>query len=512
MTSNFLLADPTPKTETGATLQYSVAAPGSDVSTLTWYGTYLDAMGAANGLSGAALSSWVELAGSAGTLAQAAALLKEGVYVVTRRQIDKAGNESPQASLSFKLNTKSLPITAALSNDTSFGQKVSSDVTVGVSGLEGTAGTDVVLTYTLTRYADATRTPNKQIGSPIITNVTPSNAYKPPTADGFYTLVVRSVNKAGLVSTSTLNFELDTTNPLAPGAITLDASSNSARQAFDSDTAGTADATSTSTAPTFNVVLPSGARVGDRLALFLNGDVTKAWGEALLTVDHLLSGTAPVPLNPLPTENDDGVTPLDGAYTFKARLFDVAGNASVWGPDFTYTQDTQVREPTIAELALPGLPPNFINHRDDVTFSGTGEPGAYLTLNWTSKDGNNTEVVKTFHTEVNPQGMWTLTVSKADFPPDTARLGYDSSVTVSQIDPSGNVSGVSAPLMLALNAQAQTITASITAITDLNQSNVASGTPLADDYYAVNPTGVIIVNGQTTDEHRPVLYGTLSAA
>ncbi|NCW40647.1 MAG: hypothetical protein EBV79_10540, partial [Betaproteobacteria bacterium] len=299
VTSNFLLADPTPKTETGAILQYSVTAPGNAVATVTWYSTYLDAMGAANGLSGAALNSWVELAGSAGTLAQAAAQLKEGVYVVSRRQIDKAGNESPQASLSFKLNTMASSISAVLSNDTSAGQKVSSDVTVGVSGVDGTAGTDVVLTYTLTRYADATRAANKQIGSPIITNVTPSNAYKPPTADGFYTLVVRSVNKAGLVSTSTLNFELDTTNPLAPGAITLDASSNSARQAFDSDTAGTTDSTSTSTAPTFNVVLPSGARIGDRLKLFLNGDVTKPWGEVVLTADHLKIGTAPVPLNPL---------------------------------------------------------------------------------------------------------------------------------------------------------------------------------------------------------------------
>ena len=94
VTSNFFLSDPTPKTEIGATLQYSVTAPGASSPSASWYGTYLEAMGVANNLSGDALSKWMQLAGSATSpalVAQAAASLEEGIYVVTRRQIDEIG-------------------------------------------------------------------------------------------------------------------------------------------------------------------------------------------------------------------------------------------------------------------------------------------------------------------------------------------------------------------------------------------------------------------------------------
>ena len=183
----------------------------------------------------------------------------------------------------------------------------------------------------------------------------------------------------------------------------------------------------------------------------------------------------------------------------------------IWSSAFTYTQDTQASAPTINGLTLINLPPNFINHQESVTFTGTGEPGAYVTVNWTSKDGGGRDVVKTFHAEVLTNGSWSLSVSKADFPPDTARLSYGSTVTASQIDPSGNASSSSAPLSLALNTALATITASITTLTDANVSSVSSGSPLANNYYSVNATGVI-APGETTDEHKPLLSGTLSDA
>ena len=92
ITSNFLLKDPNPATETNARLQYTVQRSGSASDKVVWYASYLDAMGAANGLTGDALSSWETLA--SGTTAQvqaAAAQLKEGLYTVTRRQVDVAG-------------------------------------------------------------------------------------------------------------------------------------------------------------------------------------------------------------------------------------------------------------------------------------------------------------------------------------------------------------------------------------------------------------------------------------
>ena len=134
--------------------------------------------------------------------------------------------------------------------------------------------------------------------------------------------------------------------------ITLDPSSNTSRHGFEGDTTGTTDSTSSNTAPTFNVVLPVGARVGDKLKLFLNGDVTQPWAESTLTDADLVAGKASVTLSALPTQNGDGITPLDGAYTFKARLIDVAGNASDWSSAFTYTQDTQASAPTINGLTL----------------------------------------------------------------------------------------------------------------------------------------------------------------
>ncbi|MBU3653928.1 MAG: hypothetical protein FGM44_12690, partial [Limnohabitans sp.] len=496
ITSNFRLADEQPTIESGAQLQYSVQRAGQ---TTDWLPTYLDAMGAANGLNGDKLTNWKNLSSSTDQAAQ----LIEGLYSVKRRQIDAAGNISLDSSaLSFTLDTQITPLVVALENDTSKGKSDSSDVRIKLSGVEGTPGVEAKVVYELTRYTDALHTNKAAEGT-----VTTTNTYTPPTKEGFYTLKVTQTNKAGLSNASELKFQLDSTASPAPDALGIEKSADSTRGTKDD--VGVNDGRSNVTVPTFNVKLATGSnapQLGDRLELYRDGDLTKPWGVKVLDSTDLAANVVKISANTLAPADGQPIGSTDGVYTFKARWVDVAGNASAMSPALTYTLDTVAQAPTIQPIQLEGLPQNLINRQDKVVFSGTGEAGSMLTLRWDNL---------TYSVEVSSAGTWRLELQRTDdpttsqFPADTARLGFTSNVTVTLIDPAGNASA-SSTLMLALNTATVQTLATVTSVTDSNRmgSGLAS---VSAPGYSVNPTGEV-AKGATTDEHLPIITGTLNQA
>lgn len=157
--------------------------------------------------------AWVRLTGNSFTLPATQA---DGEYRVSLRQTDKAGNVSPNAEVTFTLDTTA-PTKAVLANtgiQTFDGQRYSNVRTISISaGLDNTA--------TLREY---------QINDGGWVSFTGSS-FALPGNDGNKRIVVRQSDAVGHQSTSdVLEFTLDTTAPVAP---TVSLFSDTGRDAND---------------------------------------------------------------------------------------------------------------------------------------------------------------------------------------------------------------------------------------------------------------------------------------
>ena len=523
ISSNFRLRDDTQAIgEANALVKYQVLTGSKQRSDTGWVDSYLKAIWLANAantvdttlVNGVNYTQWLALNDT-----DKAKKLTEGQYTVLRYQTDQAGNAGPEVSYAFTLDTQVDRPVLALFNDTSGTARQSQDARVAVSALDGTPGVNVVVSYKLEKFATADYS-----GTP--TSTTTRDSYTPPasadgSADGYYRLTVTQTNRANLTSSSVLDFQLDTQASVAPTALVIAAGSDTTREAMPNVELGDAsDHISRVSTPTFDITLPSAS--GPRAPQ--NGDVVQlfrktgsgaavtytAWGQASVTDAAISAGKVSLLANTLAPASGQPAGSTDGTYTFVARLVDKAGNPSAYGPELTYTLDTQVSRPVINSLHLRVvtgssdlLPENFINgfdglgSRDSVTFTGTAEGKSLVSLGWGTRSYTTTADATT--------GVWSITVNKADWPADTERLAKTSTVTVSVTDVAGNTSAA-ATLNVALNTGTVANAATITRVAD---TNISPTSPTAGTLtYSVDATGDL-VSGQTTAEHRPTLYGTL---
>ena len=129
----------------------------------------------------------------------------------------------------------------------------------------------------------------------------------------------------------------------------------------------------------------------------------------------------------------------DGTHTVTARQTDEAGNLSPTSTPVTLRIDTTSPDkPVITSPTEDDDPTNDTTP----TITGAGEPGA--TVDVTIDDGGDTTV--TCQTTVGTDGTWSCTV-----PPGTPLTEGDYTVTATQTDPAGNVSGPSDPAPLTVD-------------------------------------------------------------
>lgn len=223
-----------------------------------------------------------------------------------------------------------------------------------------------------------------------------------PLADGDYTIVATATDEAGNTGEASepVSFMVDTTAPGAP-AITAPT-----------------DGTVTNTDP---VTIIGTGEAGMIIEVTIDGEV---------------AGTTQV--------NDDGdwsftpAEPLgDGDHLVSATQIDPAGNESVPSNEVSFTIDTEapeppaVTEPTAGSTVADQTP----------TITGTGEIGATVEV---FVDG---ESIGT--TTVDPDGTWTI-----DVPDDRALSDGGHTVFANQVDPAGNLSGVSESVEFFVDATA----------------------------------------------------------
>lgn len=341
--------------------------------------------------------------------------LEEGAHQLTVIATDAKGNASPAASFDLVVDTQSpqQPVITFITDDAPgiLGSVahlgLTNDSTPTINGT-GEPGSTVHLYQNGARIADII-VGNSGVWSYAYTTTS-------PLADDTYTFTVTASDSNGNTTPFSADFTItiDTQAPAAPGVIGV--------ADGDGNTIDTNQITQES-----QPRLSGSGTAGDTITLYDNGN---AIGQALVGADGRWQFTPPAALG-------------DGTHLLTARANDPAGNESPESISFTLRVDTQAPDaPQIVSAAITGgegevlLANGSITNQRMPTLSGTGEPGAIITLY------NNGAVLDTV--QVNPQGSWTY--------PLTSNLSEGLNVlTATATDAAGNSSPTSGVFSVTLD-------------------------------------------------------------
>ncbi|MGK7292660.1 Ig-like domain-containing protein, partial [Salmonella enterica] len=296
---------------------------------------------------------------------------------------DAKGNASPAASFDLVVDTQSpqQPVITFITDDAPgiLGSVahlgLTNDSTPTINGT-GEPGSTVHLYQNGARIADII------VGNSGVWSYAYTTAL--PLADDTYTFTVTASDSNGNTTPFSTDFTItiDTQAPAAPGVIGVTDG--------DGNTIDTNQITQES-----QPRLSGSGTAGDTIILYDNGN---AIGQALVGTDGRWQFTPPAALG-------------DGDHLLTARANDPAGNESPESLSFTLRVDTQAPDaPQIVSAAITGgegevlLANGSITNQRMPTLSGTGEPGAIITLY-----NNGVELATV---QVNPQGSWTYPLTR----------------------------------------------------------------------------------------------------
>ncbi|HAK0242438.1 TPA: BapA prefix-like domain-containing protein [Salmonella enterica] len=343
--------------------------------------------------------------------------LGEGAHRLTVIATDAKGNASPAASFDLVVDTQSpqQPVITFITDDAPgiLGSVahlgLTNDSTPTINGT-GEPGSTVHLYQNGARIADII-VGNSGVWSYAYTTAS-------PLADDTYTFTVTASDSNGNTTPFSTDFTItiDTQAPAAPGVIGV--------ADGDGNTIDTNQITQES-----QPRLSGSGTAGDTIILYDNGN---AIGQALVGTDGRWQFTPPAALG-------------DGDHLLTARANDPAGNESPESISFTLRIDTQAPDaPQIVSAAITGgegevlLANGSITNQRMPTLSGTGEPGAIITLY-----NNGVELATV---QVNPQGSWTY--------PLTRNLSEGLNIlTATATDAAGNSSPTSGVFSVTLDTQ-----------------------------------------------------------
>lgn len=343
--------------------------------------------------------------------------LGEGAHRLTVIATDAKGNASPAASFDLVVDTQSpqQPVITFITDDTPgiLGSVahlgLTNDSTPTINGT-GEPGSTVHLYQNGARIADII-VGNSGVWSYAYTTAS-------PLADDTYTFTVTASDSNGNTTPFSTDFTItiDTQAPAAPGVIGV--------ADGDGNTIDTNQITQES-----QPRLSGSGTAGDTIILYDNGN---AIGQALVGTDGRWQFTPPAALG-------------DGDHLLTARANDPAGNESPESISFTLRIDTQAPDaPQIVSAAITGgegevlLANGSITNQRMPTLSGTGEPGAIITLY-----NNGVELATV---QVNPQGSWIY--------PLTRNLSEGLNIlTATATDAAGNSSPTSGVFSVTLDTQ-----------------------------------------------------------
>lgn len=388
-----------------------------------------------------------------------AAALDDGTHALTAVATDPAGNSSPaSAAFTVVVDTLAPPLPTLTSVADNAGT-VTGPLTAGQT-------TDDT-TPTLNGSAEANATVlifdnGVQIGSVQASN-TGAWSFTPTSAldAGTHSFTLRASDAAGNTGPETASFsiEIATTAPAIPLITAI------------ADDAGTLTGS-----------LADGQFTDDNLPT-LSGT-----GQPATTVQILDNGT---PIGTALVDNNGNwnftpLTPLpDGAHSFTATASDAAGNTSAASPTFGINVDTLApAAPTIASVVDGSGPLTGALVQGQTTdetrpaLSGSGEAGATLRI---LDNGNEIGTVT-----VGGTGSWIFT-------PDTPLAEGEHALTVVATDAAGNTGPASDAFTLVVDTIAPDAPVIVS---------------ITDDVGSV--TGPLI-QGQSTDDTRPLLNGTSEA-
>ncbi|EDQ5592111.1 BapA prefix-like domain-containing protein [Salmonella enterica] len=343
--------------------------------------------------------------------------LGEGAHRLTVIATDAKGNASPAASFDLVVDTQSpqQPVITFITDDAPgiLGSVahlgLTNDSTPTINGT-GEPGSTVHLYQNGARIADII-VGNSGVWSYAYTTAS-------PLADDTYTFTVTASDSNGNTTPFSTDFTItiDTQAPAAPGVIGVTDG--------DGNTIDTNQITQES-----QPRLSGSGTAGDIIILYDNGN---AIGQVLVGTDGRWQFTPPAALG-------------DGDHLLTARANDPAGNESPESISFTLRIDTQAPDaPQIVSAAITGgegevlLANGSITNQRMPTLSGTGEPGAIITLY-----NNGVELATV---QVNPQGSWTY--------PLTRNLSEGLNIlTATATDAAGNSSPTSGVFSVTLDTQ-----------------------------------------------------------
>ncbi|EHS6689815.1 BapA prefix-like domain-containing protein [Salmonella enterica] len=343
--------------------------------------------------------------------------LGEGAHRLTVIATDAKGNASPAESFDLVVDTQSpqQPVITFITDDAPgiLGSVahlgLTNDSTPTINGT-GEPGSTVHLYQNGARIADII-VGNSGVWSYAYTTTS-------PLADDTYTFTVTASDSNGNTTPFSTDFTItiDTQAPAAPGVIGVTDG--------DGNTIDTNQITQES-----QPRLSGSGTAGDTIILYDNGN---AIGQALVGTDGRWQFTPPAALG-------------DGDHLLTARANDPAGNESPESISFTLRIDTQAPDaPQIVSAAITSgegevlLANGSITNQRMPTLSGTGEPGAIITLY-----NNGVELATV---QVNPQGSWTY--------PLTRNLSEGLNIlTATATDAAGNSSPTSGVFSVTLDTQ-----------------------------------------------------------
>ncbi|MEL4871182.1 BapA/Bap/LapF family large adhesin [Pantoea agglomerans] len=388
--------------------------------------------------------------------------ISEGQHALTAVATDAAGNSSGVSStwtLTIDSVAPAAPVITQVIDDVPehLGALNPNDSTNDTTPtLNGTAEPGSTVTIRL----DGTVLGTAPVDNSGVWSFTPNT----PLGNGAHTFTVVATDAAGNTSLASngFTFTVDTTPPLAATIASVTDDVGSIKGPLSSGD------TTDDTQPLLQGSAPSGAT----LAVY---DGTTLLGTAILDGN---GGWSFTPITPL----------TDGPHSLTIHATDAAGNTTVSSP-FVLTVDTVAPatpdtpaitvNPDGGVIQTP-LNPGEITRDTTPTLSGTGTAGDTVTIY-----GNG---VKIGDAVVDNTGNWSWT------PPSPLPVGtYDITLTVTNMDGTGNESAPSQPVTITIDTDppatpaAPIVTDSVTQITG----------PVAD--------------GETTNDPRPVLSGTGTA-
>ncbi len=340
-----------------------------------------------------------------GTWSLNAAQQPDGVYTITAKSQDAAGNSSPASGTLVVTIDTTAPLAPAITG-------YSTDTGILGDGLTN----DNTLTVTGTAEAGAVVTVNfngvSQGSTPAAANGTWSLqvSQKP---DGVYTITASAQDVAGN-SSSASNSLLVTIDTVAPAAPTI--------TNFSPDSGAIGDGVTNDNTPTITGTGP----VGNSITVSCNGT---ARGTTTVAADGSWSlDTAPLP---------------DGLCTVTATAFDPAGNPSVPSNSIAITIDTTApAAPTIVSFwtdsAIVG---DNVTNDNTLIVNGIAEPNSTVVVFFNGAEQGTTTA--------GANGAWTLAA------PEQSDGKY--SITATAQDASGNTSPASNPLSVTIDTVAPLI-------------------------------------------------------